>query len=452
MTWDPLTNALYKVELEGLGELVFTECSGLKNSTEVVELWEGGENSHVHKLIGPTKSENLVLKHGMGKSTKALYRLRESVIFSRQRSTFDGAVVLLDDTHRERWRWPFKNAFISRWEGPVLKGQGNTIAVETLEIVCSLPSPKAPAIPRPTRRPPPEVDWIVADFDPDPAEGMEGVEVQFRDKSTCSHAISEWEWRCPANRNWKSSEQSPSAGFPKAGTYTVSLLVTSSTGKTAQTARLVKVLEDFVEAEFDPADAVVLVGEEVAFTDKSEASSKITSWEWQCRNIEWRSTDQSPKAKFDKPGLHPVVLKVTSETGKSDVARHKVKVVPDCPQWKVRFTFEQSKNPNLPNQYTFELPRKGPNGENLAFIDWDFGEALDKLGTRRVHQKRKHVANFPKKGETYTITCGVRLQGYETCWYKMEASLTAGQSRTGHSSWAVVEPYEAPEGTLKHRL
>ncbi len=144
MTQDPLTTTLYKVELDGLGEFVFTECSGLKNSTEVVEYAEGGENAYVHKFIGNTKSDNLVLKHGMGKGTRALYKLREAVIFSKQQSTFDGAVVLLDDEKRERWRWPFKNAFISRWEGPVLKGQGNTIAVETLEIVCTMFSPGPP--------------------------------------------------------------------------------------------------------------------------------------------------------------------------------------------------------------------------------------------------------------------------------------------------------------------
>ncbi len=144
MNWDPLTTTLYKVELDGLGELVFTECSGLKSTTEVVEYAEGGENGYVHKFIGNTKSGNLVLKHGMGKGTRALYKLREAVIFSKQQSTFDGAVVLLDDRHRERWRWPFTNAFISRWEGPVLKGQGNTIAVETLEIVCTMSFPPPP--------------------------------------------------------------------------------------------------------------------------------------------------------------------------------------------------------------------------------------------------------------------------------------------------------------------
>ncbi len=147
MERDPLTNGVYKVELEGVGEIVFTECSGLKSETEVVELWEGGENAFVHKFIGNTKSGNIVLKHGMGPGTSALYKLRESVIFSQKQHRFDGAIVLLDDQQRERWRWPFKNGFVCRWEGPVLKGQGNTIAVETLEIAASFPSPVIPALP-----------------------------------------------------------------------------------------------------------------------------------------------------------------------------------------------------------------------------------------------------------------------------------------------------------------
>ncbi len=133
-TRDPHVNYHYRVELDGLPAAEFQECSGLKDTTEVIEKHEGGENAFVHKFIGNTKHANIVLKHGMVKHSKALWEWRRSITEYQNPKRIDGAIVLLSDTQEEVCRWTFRNAWPCRWEGPELKGGGNALAIETLEI------------------------------------------------------------------------------------------------------------------------------------------------------------------------------------------------------------------------------------------------------------------------------------------------------------------------------
>lgn len=133
---DPHINCHYEVELDGLPAAEFLECSGLKDTTEVVELYEGGENSYVHKFIGNTKHANIVLKHGMVKDSKALWDWRQTITQYQSPRKIEGSVVLCSDDkpRTEICRWTFKNAWPCRWEGPELKGGPAALAIETLEI------------------------------------------------------------------------------------------------------------------------------------------------------------------------------------------------------------------------------------------------------------------------------------------------------------------------------
>jgi phage tail-like protein len=56
----------FAVELKGVTEALFTECSGLQIELEVQEWQEGGLNNVVHRLPGRVKTApNLVLKRGL---------------------------------------------------------------------------------------------------------------------------------------------------------------------------------------------------------------------------------------------------------------------------------------------------------------------------------------------------------------------------------------------------
>src|SRR4029079_17931769 len=61
----PYTGLNFQVEIEGLVVGAFSEVSGLQVETEVEEYREGGQNEYLHKLAGPSKYANLVLKRGL---------------------------------------------------------------------------------------------------------------------------------------------------------------------------------------------------------------------------------------------------------------------------------------------------------------------------------------------------------------------------------------------------
>ena len=128
---DPFRNFNFLVELEGIAQASFTECSGLGATTEVIETREGGDNTTVRKLPGKTTYSDITLKWGMTSSTE-LWKWRQQVIdgvFTRK----NGSIVVFDlSNHTEVGRWNFVAAWPSKWEGPPFNAKGNDIAVETL--------------------------------------------------------------------------------------------------------------------------------------------------------------------------------------------------------------------------------------------------------------------------------------------------------------------------------
>ena len=92
---DPYLGARFFVEIDGVDQGGFTECTGLQAEVEVNRLQEGGNNGFVHKLAGRTKYTNVVLKHGMTDSSD-LWDWFEDVT-QGQIERKDVSVVLYDD-------------------------------------------------------------------------------------------------------------------------------------------------------------------------------------------------------------------------------------------------------------------------------------------------------------------------------------------------------------------
>jgi phage tail-like protein len=132
---DPYAAFRFKVEIDGLIEAGFAECSGLQIETEVEEVREGGLNDYAHRLPKGFKHVNLTLKHGLSDST-ALWDWHKSVILGGTQPVPRKMVhvVVLDVTGSERWRWSFKDAYPVKWSGPDLKADTSAVAIETLEL------------------------------------------------------------------------------------------------------------------------------------------------------------------------------------------------------------------------------------------------------------------------------------------------------------------------------
>lgn len=129
---DPYVTCYFSVEVEGIQEALFRECSGLEGEIEVFPYEEGGVNDHQHKLPGRAKFPNVVLKRGVTES-KVLWEWFSSGLQGEiKRKTVH--IVLCNAKGEEVRRWTFEGAYPVKWSGPSLNSNENAVAIETLEL------------------------------------------------------------------------------------------------------------------------------------------------------------------------------------------------------------------------------------------------------------------------------------------------------------------------------
>jgi phage tail-like protein len=129
---DPYRSFNFLVEIDGITQAGFQECSGLDSQTASIDFRLGDDPRHVRKLTGLNTFSAISLKRGVTDSDE-LWRWRLTVVDGKPERR-NGSIVLLDDKGAEKVRWNFSNAWPSKWTGPSFNSTGNSIAVESLEI------------------------------------------------------------------------------------------------------------------------------------------------------------------------------------------------------------------------------------------------------------------------------------------------------------------------------
>ena len=129
---DPYRNFNFLVELDGITQAGFSDCSGFGASTDPIEYREGGENKTPRKLPGLTKFSNITLKWGLTDSRELYDWYRDVVNGKIQRK--NGSIIVLDLEGNEKVRWNFSNAWPTKWDGPDFTAKGNDIAIDMLEL------------------------------------------------------------------------------------------------------------------------------------------------------------------------------------------------------------------------------------------------------------------------------------------------------------------------------
>ena len=128
---DALGGLRFTIDAPGLAIGRFSECTGLGVEYHVLEYQEGGQNAFTHKLRGPLKYRNLVLKRGVT-GEDALLRWFQQTQDLRNRPTI--TVALIGPDAQTVRRWGFERAFPVRWTGPSLNAGAKSLATEELEI------------------------------------------------------------------------------------------------------------------------------------------------------------------------------------------------------------------------------------------------------------------------------------------------------------------------------
>ena len=129
---DPYLATHFFVEIDGIDQGGFSDCSGLEAKTDVFEYEEGGLNDHKHKLPGRTSYTNVTLKWGVTDSN-ALWDWYQKVIqgkFERK----DVSIVQYSPDQTEIRRWNLREAYPVRWAGPTFNACNAAVSIESLEL------------------------------------------------------------------------------------------------------------------------------------------------------------------------------------------------------------------------------------------------------------------------------------------------------------------------------
>jgi phage tail-like protein len=129
---DPYRGYNFVVQIDQTNVAGFREVSGLTSNIDPVEYREGIDPVHVRKLTGLRKFANIVLKRGFTQD-KGLWDWYRQLL-SGEVVRRNGSVVLRDELGAEVLRWNFRQAWICKWEGPMMNATANDVAIESLEL------------------------------------------------------------------------------------------------------------------------------------------------------------------------------------------------------------------------------------------------------------------------------------------------------------------------------
>jgi phage tail-like protein len=130
---DPIVGFRFGVEIKGVVQGWFTECSGLSIEREVYPHQEGGTNDYEYKLPGRVKYSNITLKRGIADSE--LWDWFQKGLYDGKVERRDVSIILYSGDRKKAKRWNLTNTYPIKWTGPDFKTEGNQVAIEALEIV-----------------------------------------------------------------------------------------------------------------------------------------------------------------------------------------------------------------------------------------------------------------------------------------------------------------------------
>jgi phage tail-like protein len=133
---DPLTGYHFYLEIDGITQARFRECSGLTSESQVIEYKEADKNgvTVVRKVPGVLKWSDITLKRGIT-DIMELWDWRKKIEDGKvDEARKSGSVVMYSQTNDEIARWNFVDGWPSKMTGPQLNANNNDIAVEEVTI------------------------------------------------------------------------------------------------------------------------------------------------------------------------------------------------------------------------------------------------------------------------------------------------------------------------------
>ena len=131
---DPFASFNFMLEIDGITQAGFSECTGLNAEANVIDYREGsGESLNTRKLPGLLKYGNVTLKRGVTLNPE-LFKWFKNVQDGDILRDKTMSIVLLNEKRTEVVRYNLSNAWPCKFMGGDFKANANEITIETVEI------------------------------------------------------------------------------------------------------------------------------------------------------------------------------------------------------------------------------------------------------------------------------------------------------------------------------
>ena len=130
---DPVPSYAFHVQIQGIVEASFIQCSGLSVTREVVTLREGGYNDGVHYLPGQLSFGKVSLQSGIAYSDALWKWFNTGHEHGGVRFRDVAILQVVPYTQKVVRKYDLTHCMVTQWTGPSLNTGTNDAAIETIE-------------------------------------------------------------------------------------------------------------------------------------------------------------------------------------------------------------------------------------------------------------------------------------------------------------------------------
>jgi len=131
---DPYRNFQFRVDVLGITQASFAECSGLGVKVDALSYREAGNNQVVRRIPGQVQYADITLRYGLTDSHDMWDWLMTAVKGTVERKSVS-IILLGSDGTTEVMRWNLDKAWVSEWHGVPFDALGHGIAIESMTLV-----------------------------------------------------------------------------------------------------------------------------------------------------------------------------------------------------------------------------------------------------------------------------------------------------------------------------
>ena len=133
MSDDPFRSFNFKIEIQGVTEGHFVECTGFGVDVQPIPYREAGTSQLIHKLTGRLDYSDVTLSYGLTQSTELWDWLMQIVQGNVERKNVS-VVLLQSNGSDEATRWNLESAWPRSWRGAPLDALGSEAAIESMTL------------------------------------------------------------------------------------------------------------------------------------------------------------------------------------------------------------------------------------------------------------------------------------------------------------------------------